>query len=246
MFVDTWVRSDSGPWYLHAMNLRAPLRWLAIALVALVVTIAWRAHESSSSSLRDLADTKASIGRLAPSTDDEEGRPADAIAQAHEQSERRAAARDLDRARRDALREHILEREQAIERPGRGEPDAAARNGDDAPAEAEAPTLTDRIGGRDALLAALQRDFMPLADECIAQATERTPELKGMLALELDLLADDELGAVIDRAAYPEHNEIADPELLECIRETALATTLPPPPEGGRESFMITMPLGDT
>ncbi len=228
------------------MSLRRPLRWLLVLAVVLLVAIAWRAtHEPES--LRALDHTTAPIGKVLPSEPNDEGRPAAAIAHAHEQFERRAAARDLDRARRDALRERILERERTgagdWDPARRAEPEAAGN--DDGEAAAPAPGLVDQIGGRDALVAALNRDFMPLASECIEQATSRNAGMQGMLAIELDVLSDPELGAVVDRAEYPEANEVHDAELLDCIRETALSTTLPPPPAGGRDAFRITMPIGD-
>lgn len=214
--------------------------------VVLLVAIAWRAaHEPTS--LRQLADHRAPIGRIAPSTPDDEGRPAAAVAHAHQQAERRAEVIALDRARRDALRERILEREQEVARIAarRAADDATPRSGDDDEAEEATPGLTDRIGGRDALVKALNQQFLPLADECIEQARERKPELRGMLSISLDLVADPELGAVIDGAEYPANNEVHEDELLDCIRETALATTLPPPPAGGREGFMITLKVGE-
>lgn len=228
------------------MSLRRPLRWLLVLAVVLLVAIAWRAtHEPES--LRALDHTTAPIGKVLPSEPNDEGRPAAAIAHAHEQFERRAAARDLDRARRDALRERILERERTgagdWDPARRAEPEAARDDDDDA--TAPGPGLVDRIGGRDALMAALNRDFMPLANECIEEATARTSGIQGTLAIEIDVVADPELGAVIDRADYPPMNEVHEAELLDCIRETALSTTLPPPPQGGRDVFMISMPIGD-
>lgn len=228
------------------MRIRRPLRWLLVLAVVLLVAIAWRAtHEPTS--LRELADHHTPIGKIEPSTADDEGRPAAAVAYGHEQAARKANVVALDRARRDALRERILEREQAVARIAArrsAEHEATKREEDDADADA-GPGLTDRIGGRDALVNALNRDFLPLADECIEQARERKPALQGMLTISLELVADPELGAVIDSTEYPAANEVHEDELLDCIRETALATTLPPPPAGGREGFMITLKVGE-
>lgn len=228
------------------MRIRRPLRWLLVLAVVLLVAIAWRAaHEPAS--LRQLADHRTPIGRIEPSTPDDEGRPAAAVGYAHEQAERKNNVIALDRARRDALRERILEREQAAARIAtRSAPhDASAREDEDDEASEASPGLVDRIGGRDALVRALNREFLPLADECIEQARERKPELQGMLEISLELVADPELGAVIDSTDYPARNEVHEDELLDCIRETALATTLPPPPAGGREAFIITLKVGE-
>jgi hypothetical protein len=46
---------------------------------------------------------------------------------------------------------------------------------------------------------------------------------------------------VVDAADPAPTNEIADPQLIECIRESAFSMTLPPPPTGGRMKVMITL-----
>ncbi|HLT38415.1 MAG TPA: hypothetical protein VK034_19145 [Enhygromyxa sp.] len=148
--------------------------------------------------------------------------------------ERRA---EFDRARRDALRIEILQAlaEQPSSRPSRAEPDE----------EQPRPpgTLRDRIGGRSALTEALNHDFIPLADECVEQARARLPELEGMVAIGLDTVADAELGGIVEAVAMQPNNEIDDPELIECLSQTALSMILPPPPESGKEQFVITMPI---
>jgi hypothetical protein len=140
------------------------------------------------------------------------------------------------RARRDRARTRILEalaRRDATPPPTR----------DDAsdPSRPASGTIEDRIGGRDALVAALDDDFMPLADECIADARARDPSLQGVLAIELSVIADEEIGAVVDTVDFPASGEVHDALLHECIRETTLSTILPPPPEGGREGFLLTL-----
>jgi len=63
----------------------------------------------------------------------------------------------------------------------------------------------------------------------------------GALAIEIDAVGDEALGAVIDAVEFPAANTIVDGELLECIRESALTMSLPPPAQGGRTGFMITL-----
>ncbi len=148
------------------------------------------------------------------------------------------------RAARDELRAKILAAEAAkrsLKRAPPPRPSSAAPASEDP--GAEAGELKDRIGGRDALLAELNRDFMPLASECIEQARQRSPQLQGMLGLALETVADEDLGAIVESVEAPPANEIVDPELLECIQATALTLMLPPPPAGGREQFMITIPI---
>ena len=154
-----------------------------------------------------------------------------------------SASRARDRVRRDALRERILERERVVHDT------AIDRRQDDASApdrDPQAPGITNRMGeGHDDLAAVINRDFLPLAQECIDDALERTPALRGMLAIGIEAIGDDELGAVIDAVEYPATNEIVDPALLECVRETALSMSLPPPASDGRTAFMLTLGVGE-
>lgn len=163
------------------------------------------------------------------------GEPArgDAPQPASEVAEARAS--EAPAARRAALRERLLAAEAAREaaRGPQPEPEPAASPGE----------LTDRTGrGDPALLELLNTDFMPLADECIATAREANPELAGMLAVGVELLADDELGAIVESVEFPPTNELDDQELQTCIRETALSMILPPAPSG-RDAFMLTLPI---
>lgn len=146
-------------------------------------------------------------------------------------------ARAEARQRRDALRKQIVD-------AGRAEAPDPAHAAPEQPETSQGGGLKDRIGGRDDLMAALNADFLPLADECIEAARERDPELMGMLALGMEVIGDEDLGAVIENVDFPDRNEVIEAELLECIRETAYSTTLPPPPESGRDEFLITLKVG--
>jgi hypothetical protein len=153
-------------------------------------------------------------------------------------SKRRGEAR----TKRDALREQIAR--QLASRP------ATAAAGSGSAARPRAPTdprppgnLRDNLGGREALAARLNEDFMPLAAECIEEAQARMPQLAGMLAIGLETIADEELGAVVEVAEAAPASTVLDPLLLECIRESAFSLTLPPPLTSGREKFELTLPV---
>lgn len=92
-------------------------------------------------------------------------------------------------------------------------------------------------------MAALNRQFMPLAQDCITRAQKDQPALHGLLALSIETLADEEHGAVVDVAEAAANNEVAQSDLWECIRESAYSLSLPPPPARGREKFMLTLPI---
>jgi hypothetical protein len=155
------------------------------------------------------------------------------------------------RAGRDTIiRQKIL----AAYRDRAASPDARPTRGasDEDPPASESEGLRDRTeGGLDpALLEEFQTDFMPLVDECISAARERDPELAGMLAVGVTIVADAELGSIVESVEYPEdRNELADPELLECVEATALSMLLPPY-DTGSDALMLTLPVspedGDT
>lgn len=144
------------------------------------------------------------------------------------------------RAKRDALRAQIarqLASREAV--PGAG-------TGAAGPSTVPRPpgSLRNNLGGRDALVAHLNQELMPLASECIEQAQARSPQLAGMLAISLETIADEQLGAVVEVADPAPGNNVLDPLLLECIRESAFSLTLPPPLTSGRERFELTLPVG--
>lgn len=174
--------------------------------------------------------------------------PDSMLAAARVPGDRPGAGKYVPTAKQVQLRQEILRR--AAQRVAVSPPSeqAAAEATQEPPqpsaAEAGEPSqLKDRIGGHQELIAALAQDFMPLADECIEQARQRSPQLEGMLAIGLEMVADEELGSVVEFVDFPKLNELVDPDLLECIRETALSSVLPPPPSGGREQVMLTLPI---
>ncbi|MCY0995008.1 hypothetical protein OV203_48220 [Nannocystis sp. ILAH1] len=124
-----------------------------------------------------------------------------------------------------------------------GDPDskrggkARAQPADDTPADA----ILDRTGNHGYLTGVLSRDLMPLVDECHALVREEHPDLAGMLVLDLEILGDEDIGGVVNTFEPGKGNEIDEPALLECVRESLLATTLPPPEQGGRDAISLSM-----
>lgn len=171
------------------------------------------------------------------------------------EDEARAEKRRADRRARDALRGKIVEAlargeaepARVRDEGGDGEAGAAARKGRVGAGEEAPPTpgsLVDRSGNRGYLMKTMNEELMPLVDECFALARATNPALKGELRLNVELLGDAELGGVVDSVEPDANNELGDPGLVECARESILATTLPPPPQGGRDAFMLSLKLG--
>ena len=104
--------------------------------------------------------------------------------------------------------------------------------------------MQDRTGNHAYLARVLNQDLLPLVDECEQLARVKHPELAGLLNLNVEILGDEDIGGVIDALEPAANNEVADPELLECVRESLLATTLPAPDQGGRDALMLSLRIG--
>jgi hypothetical protein len=93
----------------------------------------------------------------------------------------------------------------------------------------------------------LSHEFMPLVEECYDQAHQRNPALGGMLAVNIELAGAEEFGTIIESVdPAPGVNQLADDELLDCVRQSAFSLQLPQPLKSGRASRQLTMPFGDT
>jgi hypothetical protein len=110
----------------------------------------------------------------------------------------------------------------------------------------EAPTpgsLIDRTGNHGHMVKVMNEELMPLVDECYALARETQPELTGMLVLNVEMIGDEDIGGVVESAGLGPDSEIVDPALVECVHESLLSITLPPPPEGGKSAIQMQMLL---
>lgn len=165
--------------------------------------------------------------------------------------------RGASKQERDELRRRIVEAMQAREAAA-AERDGAASEGEDERGgkagepvlprgepkrpddETPAPgNLIDRTGNHGHMVKVMNEELMPLVDECYALARETQPGLMSMLVLDVELIGDEALGGVVESVKVGQGNEVADPALIECVQESLLGTTLPPPPEGGREALQL-------
>lgn len=211
--------------------MRRRLLVLILALVAIVLALAWLLTRDNSRVVPTNGGA-AQTSSLEPRAED---RTKAAPVPSGDPLRKERATRES-RAQRDALHAQIvkaLAAQSATTTPPAPRADAPRPPGN----------LTDRTGGRQALAERLNKDFMPLADECIELAQKDAPELSGMLVIGLDAVADRELGAVVEDVQIPPANQIKNPALIECIRETALSLTLPPSPGSGREKFELSIPI---
>jgi hypothetical protein len=219
-------------------NVLVPL----LVLVLIAVLAAWYLRRGSSSDGEEkpgdrVGSGAGSAGSAGPAANTAGGTGAAAGSATKPPSSRAEA-----RAKRDALREQIAR--QLATREAQTGSGSASGTSPRSPADPRPPgTLRDRTGAHPELLDRLNRDFMPLASECIEQAQERAPQLSGLLVLGFETIADEQLGAVVEVADPTPRNAIADPLLLECLRESALSLSLPPLPANGRDKFEVSIPV---
>lgn len=123
--------------------------------------------------------------------------------------------------------------------PGAGS--SVAASGSAAATTAAKPEgLRDRTGGwGQAIVGQLNKELMPLASECIDQATARTPKLEGTLALDLVVVPVDAKRAIIESVTPSPYNQIKDDELVECIRQSSFAME----GLGAPYNFTLSMPI---
>lgn len=109
------------------------------------------------------------------------------------------------------------------------EDDSAARErgGDDE--VAEQGTLD-----KDYIRARIQEDLVPIAKECYESALEDDPKLAGKIVMQFGIAGDDEVGGVVDEASVDPSSTLTHPALGECMRESMMSLSFPPPEGGGR------------
>jgi hypothetical protein len=217
---------------------------LIVLLVAIAVGVVWYLRRGTSSAASGAA-TGAPAGEPATARTAAATGVGHSIEAAASQDAASAAPRSDARAKRDALREQILRQlAQRPAAPSGGTP--AAGSSTDPSSDPPSGGLRNRLDERhQAVVDQLNRDFMPLAKECVDQAQQRT-QITGLIALSMETVADEQLGAVVDAAEPAPSNQVVDPLLFECLRESAFSLSLPPPPTGGRMKALITLRMDDS
>jgi hypothetical protein len=133
--------------------------------------------------------------------------------------------RDREQTRR--LREQL----RTLHRAG-GSRSAADPTADEAPAgKLDAAYIQTRI----------REDLVPIAQECYESALEDDPKLGGKLVMNFSIVGDPSVGGVVDEADADPTSEIQQPDLLECMKESMLSLSFPPPEDGGTVS--VTYPF---
>ena len=89
----------------------------------------------------------------------------------------------------------------------------------------------------------LKNKVMPVVNECVRLAQERAPGLHGLLTLQVGIVPEGKLAALIERVELPTSSEVQEPELVECIHARAKNLTFPLPLRRGAEQVELAVPI---
>lgn len=231
-------QTPPGRVYLTPMRRRA-IVLLAMVTIAICAAVAWWLG-------RDALATNATDANPAPVVAADADDVARAGADPSHAPPSNTKKRRVTKAEREAVRDKILDGIRAAQsQPRRDTAASPAAPADAAPSDAEGGepgTVTDRSDGKlTSLLSTINDDFMPLANECYAQALQTEPELGGMLDLGFSVIADEDVGGLVDEIEVGEENEIHNAGMIECIRETMLSTYFPSPAQTGQQDVRLTL-----
>ena len=152
--------------------------------------------------------------------------------------------RKIDDAEREAIKKKIIEGiKEHRSRPREPEPSPSRDRADDSEPEpgSKGPGIRDRSDGELAhLIGTINDDLMPLADECYEAARETDPELAGMLDIHFNVIADEDIGGLVDDVGLGEENEVHNEGMVECVRESILSTFFPSH-ETGEQGVRLTL-----
>ncbi|MBC8068608.1 MAG: hypothetical protein IAG13_09775, partial [Deltaproteobacteria bacterium] len=116
--------------------------------------------------------------------------------------------------------------------------DHAAREPDPTPPAAPAASwdsLPEEYVGK-----IIRDQLLPVAEACYEDIADKGT--KGALTLSVAVLADEELGGVIDRVYIARDGTTLEGELTECVRQAAYDMQFDPPEQGqGGKEFDVTL-----
>lgn len=89
----------------------------------------------------------------------------------------------------------------------------------------------------------LKTKAMPVVNECARLAQARVPSLRGVLTLQVGIVPEGKLAALIERVELAPASEVQEPELVACIHERAKNLTFPLPLRRGPEQVELAVPI---
>jgi len=89
----------------------------------------------------------------------------------------------------------------------------------------------------------LKNKALPVVNDCVRQAQERAPGLRGVLTLQVTIVPEGKLAALIERVDVPASSEVQEPGLARCINERAKNLTFPLPLRRGSEQVELSIAI---
>ncbi len=197
----------------------------AVAALVLAGYYVWNSMADDPAPPESTPEAKAKTGtKAAPSSSGAAGRDPKAAssnstpeAKAPPKEDPRAkAARD--RAKRDALRERLVQAQRA----------RTGKSGD-------APVEEESLGQlrKEYIQQRVKEDLVPLAVECYESALEDDADIEGRLVMNFKIYGEPDVGGVVDEVEMAEDSEITHADMVECMRESMMSMSFDPPEDGG-------------
>jgi hypothetical protein len=89
----------------------------------------------------------------------------------------------------------------------------------------------------------LKDKLLPLATQCVEQAQEPSRRVHGALTLQLSLVPDGKLRAIIEHLEVPASSQVQESALAACIRERAKTLTIQQTLPSGPEQIELTLQI---
>jgi hypothetical protein len=84
----------------------------------------------------------------------------------------------------------------------------------------------------------VRNDFFPLARQCYSDGLVKNPALAGEVRFAFNIVGDEKTSGIVESVDVLNASTLRDPDVIECMRQSFLSVTFPPP-EGGGEVTVI-------
>jgi hypothetical protein len=138
----------------------------------------------------------------------------------------------LDRAKRDQLREAIW-RSLGEEAPDAAPPAKPAYVLPELPPWPEGPSDSGPGIEPKYIQERVRKEFFPVALKCYTDMTDRIPDAGGSVVLAFDIVGNQNIGGIVEQVDVLNKSTLRDPQFVECMRQSFLSVTFPPPKGGG-------------
>jgi hypothetical protein len=79
----------------------------------------------------------------------------------------------------------------------------------------------------------VREDFFPLARSCFTDGLAQNPKLAGTVHFAFNIVGDEKTGGIVETVDVLNKSTLRDPDVIDCMRQSFLSITFPPPANGG-------------